>query len=103
MTRGTISNSVFFTIVVLCLVWGISGCGDEATPPRPKIEVEGHDTTEWSGITIRYSHHSSEQYGPAYVNLNTPEEVAAYKKQVKFLLDQLEDAERKMAVKSDDE
>lgn len=102
MTRATISNSVFFIVVVACLAWGISGCS-ESLYPAPKIVVEGHDTTEWSGITIRYAHHPREKNGTSYMSLNTLEEVAAYKKQVKFLLDQLEDAERKMAVKSDNE
>lgn len=100
MTRATISNSVFFVIVVLCLVWGISGCGDVLS--SPKIEIEGHDTTEWSGITVRYEYHSSHN-GSSYVELNSPEEVASYKKQVQFLLKQLDDAERKMAIRTDNE
>lgn len=104
MTRTTISNFVFFTIAALCLMWGISGCEEKVPPPPPpKIEVESHDTTEWSGITVKYYHH---QYGrngyPAIVILNSPEEVLQYKKQVEFLLKQLEDAERKMAIKADE-
>lgn len=81
----------------------VAGCGKSQYNP-PKVEVTGHDTTEWSGITITYRHHSRERNnGPSYVNLNSPEDVAQYKAQVEFLLKQLEDAERKMAIRSDNE
>ena len=80
-------------------MWGISGCAEVLSPP-PKIEVEGHDTTELSGITVSYEYNHSRN-GSSYVELNSPEEVAAYKKQVQFLLKQLDDAERKMAIRTD--
>lgn len=83
-------------------MWGISGCAEVLSYPPPKIEVEGHDTTELSGITVRYEYHPSLN-GSSYVKLNSPEEVAAYKKQVQFLLKQLDDAERKMAIRTDNE
>lgn len=77
---------------ILCFV----GC-NSSPPIPPKIEVTGHDTTEFSGITVQYKHHHRGQNnGPAYIELNSPEEIESYKKQVQFLLNQLEDAQRKM-------
>jgi len=81
---------IFF--VVVC-----AGCEQKKSPPT--IEVQSHDTVEWSGLTIHYA--NNDMVGDVTVTLQTPEEVLAYKKQVEFLLEQLEDAERKMQVHSD--
>lgn len=88
-------------LACVALVVCISGC-DAKVFPDPKIEVEGHDTTTWSGITVKYCYHQGGYNGePPLVRLNTPEDVAQYKTQVEFLLDQLEDAERKMEIRAD--
>ncbi len=95
----TFVGVVFLLYVIALFV--VSGCSGSPLPP-PKIEVEGHDTTEWSGITVKYYNHTPAHKGdPPMVTLNTPEQIAAYKKQVVFLLKALEDAERKMAIRND--
>ena len=92
-----LSGSIALVLCMLC----ISGCEEVIPPPPiPKIEVEAHDTTEQSGVTVKYYDHHTHG-NPTTVTLNSPEEVEEYKKQVEFLLKQLEDAERKMAIKAD--
>ncbi len=99
MKNVQMAFSVLCLVVSAGLILSVSGCDPKPVKP-PKIEVEGHDTADWSGITVKYYyHHATDSRGePPYVNLYTPEEVAQYKKQVEFLLKQLEDAERKMNI-----
>ena len=98
MSLAVVASWIGSIALVLCMT--IPGC-EEVIPPLPKIEVEAHDTTEWSGVTVKYFNHHTHG-NPTTITLNSPEEIAEYKKQVEFLLKQLEDAERKMAIKADE-
>ena len=84
-------------ILAIVALLVVCGC-NQPPPPLPSIEVENHNTTDWNGITVRYQHHDT----AGNVTLETPEEIAACKKQVEFLLKELEEAERKMNVHTDE-
>lgn len=74
------------------------GCEIATTPP-PNIRIERVETSEWAGVTIYFDHHyQKSSNGTHYVTLNSPEEVAAYKEQVEFLLSRLEEVELRMNV-----
>jgi hypothetical protein len=75
----------------------LPGCGSVCPPPD--IEVEQLETNEWSGVTVYYKHHKGAT--SVYVTLETPEDVAAYKEKVEFLLKRLDEAELRMGVHED--
>ena len=80
-----------FVFVVLLV-----GCSDGLNPP-PKIEVEVNDNTENTTVTVFYQHHDSNNRGCSET-LKTPEELKAYREQVEFLLNRLDEAEKRMKV-----
>lgn len=83
-------------LAIVFLVVCIAGC-EQKTPPD-KIEVDTHNTVEWTGITITYSRGNNNTHK---VTLDTPEKLAEYKAELQMVLKQLEDAERKMNVHGD--
>lgn len=78
------------------------GCADETTapppPPKPTIKVELNEVGQvmvsfihMKGTTDKYEYHSE-------VELHTLADLRAYKKQVDFLVKQLDEAERQMEI-----
>ena len=82
---------------LLSLSFLLCCCGCNEKEPDT-IEVNSHDTVQWSGLTITFKRGD---FVIGTVDLNTQEELTEYKKQVEFLLEQLEESERKMNVRTD--
>lgn len=85
-------------MITIVLITLLCVCGCNKAAREPKIEIEGHDTTEWSEISISYHNHRHNNNGVPHVTLGSPEELEQYKEQISFLLKQLEEAERKMKI-----
>lgn len=97
-TKVILVDSLPLAIIILFVALLCSGC-EQTIPPSPNIRIERVETSEWAGVTIYFDHHyQKSSNGTHYVTLNSPEEVAAYKEQVEFLLSRLEEAELRMNV-----
>jgi hypothetical protein len=92
--------SLLVFIAMMISIGFLGGCEQQLSPP-PAIEVEQTDTESSTGVTIYYRYHYSDQSGPTYIELNSPEEIRAYKEKVEFLLSRLEEAELRMGVHED--
>lgn len=84
-------------IGMLVVLLAFCGCERKVSPP-PHISVNELDSDSYTSITITYNYHYRDQNGPTYVVLDTPEAIAAYKKQVEWLLGRLDEAERRMNI-----
>ena len=101
--KAKMSNAIGVTFPFLCLIamamiFVMAGC--ENINPPPAIEVEQIDTESWTGVTVYYQHHQRTN-NFIYIELNSPEEIRAYKEKVEFLLTRLEEAEMRMSVHED--
>lgn len=90
-------------LVVVSAGLALTGC--EATPrpapPQPEIRIERTESaTDGVSLAVRYLYHTSDSASncQARVVLDSPEKLQQYKKQVMFLLNQIEDAEKRMNV-----
>lgn len=87
-------------LVVVSAGLALTGCeaAPRPAPPQPEIRVErSESTSDGVSITVRYlNHETGNNY--AHTVLNNPEKLQQYKKQVSFLLTQIEDAEKRMTV-----
>lgn len=77
------------------------GCADSQRrePPQPEIKVERSETASSAYVKVIYENHDTgHRDGTRHVVLDTPEKLRHYKKQVMFLLSQLEETEKRMQV-----
>jgi hypothetical protein len=89
-------------LLVMALTVLMPGCGPTQRPaaPEPEIKVERTETTNGASIIVRYVNHDMDSAGNvrARVVLDSPEKLQQYKKQVLFLLNQLDEAEKRSNV-----
>jgi hypothetical protein len=91
---------------ILCLLFATIfaasvGCHPEQAPPpppQPEIRVERAETADGVSLTIKYKNHPYGQNEHPKTVIDTPEKLTNYKRQVQFLLSQLEEAEKRMSV-----
>ena len=88
-------------LMIAGLLAVLAGCGPAdpnykpPPPPQPEIRVERIESPAGITVKVEYGHHSS----TSYVKLDTLQKLQAYRKQVEFLSTQLEEAEKRMAVR----
>lgn len=75
----------------------LTGCKAKIFPP-PAIEVQRLDTASNTGMTVYFRHFPRDQNGHTYVQLNSPEEIAAFREQIEFLIKRLEEGDVRMNV-----
>ncbi len=76
------------------------GCGPSEprpAPPAPEIRVERSESSG-RGVTVKVHYSHQDGGSSSMVTLDSPEKLQEYKKQVSFLLTQLEEAEKRMQV-----
>lgn len=89
------------------LLFVLFGCESENIPLRPQISVEQSESEENCSITIKYSEHMCTEYRNGYsyfyIQINDFSELEKYKNQVKFLLNKIEETEKKMTIHEQNE
>lgn len=85
--------AVILAMTALLLV----GCENQPLPP-PTIQINESDSSNFTVVTVIHENLYYSQQEDPHVILSTPEEVAAYKEQVEFLLNRLDEVERRMNI-----
>ena len=76
--------------LICILLLGLAGC-EVPTNNKDAIEVDLQQTVDKVKVVITYTHNDS--IGSFIVNLESQEELDAYKEQAKFLVEKLEEAQ----------
>lgn len=73
------------------------GCGPSqpAPPPKPEINIEKQMSPTSATLVVRYKNHTRTDSGTT-AKFDNLESLREYKKQVEFLLLQIEEAEKRM-------
>ena len=87
----------------------ISGCQSKNSKkyvkPQPKIRIDRSETNSYNSVRVSFENHEWDRgegwIGNPHADLNNLKEVQAYKKEVEFLLKELEQAEQKMEIHED--
>lgn len=82
-------------IAVLALGLFMVGC-QPTTQRQPAVKVDRVERNNSATLKITYENHSGGGNCTPYVELQTLEQLRAYKDQLKFLLSQIEEAEKRM-------
>lgn len=85
-------------ISLILLVVLFVGCESKKIFPPPTIEVQRLDTASNTGMTVYFRHFLRDSNGTTYVQLDSPEEIAAFREQVDFLIKRLEEGDVRMNV-----
>jgi hypothetical protein len=81
-------------LIGLCLC-STTGCDKKSAAKQPQVKVERVERNNSSSLKVSYENHSCNNYGH-YTELQSLEQLRAYKTQVQFLLSQIEEAEKRM-------
>jgi hypothetical protein len=88
---------IFVTSLAVCLFCGCRTSTKKPAPPEITVEcLESADAS--TRVVVRYLNCDFGNGNPPNLVLTTPDQLAAYKKQVEFLLNRLEEAEKRMKV-----
>lgn len=74
------------------------GCGPSQPappPPKPEIHIEKQMSPTFATLVVRYKNHNRTDSGTT-ATFDNLESLREYKKQVEFLLAQIEEAEKRM-------
>jgi len=86
-------------IILALFLLGLSGLSGGCTKNSPtrtaQVKVERIERNNSSSLKVTYENHSSNN-GTPYVELQSQEQLKAYKQQLQFLLSQIEEAEKRM-------
>lgn len=101
--KAEIVARIIMLLAIMCMLGVVfsTGCGAQKGSGPPTITINEEDSSDWTTVTITYNNHQRDQHGPSYIILETPEELQAYKKEVEFLLDRLDETERRMNIHTD--
>jgi hypothetical protein len=91
---------IFVLAIPISLLVGCSKHrSPEPKPPplKPTIKVEKIEGTESIGLKIRFFY-LHKYYDDVWVDLNSLEDLRDYKREVEFLLNRIEEAERRMEI-----
>jgi hypothetical protein len=100
-----IPGAIAFWTLVLTFAAVSFSCAEKkpqpAPPPPPTstIEVEEHETNKNISLTVRYVNHFQDY--TVFVKLDSLAKLRAYKKEVEFLLQRIEQVEERMNVHED--
>lgn len=92
-------NRLILVLLIFCI-----GCPKPAPkptpppPPAPLIQCDLYENVDGIEIKVNYFYHYNNNKAWVNVDLKNLEEVQKYKKQVEFLLTQLEDFEKRMTI-----
>ena len=84
--------------VIVCILSMVSGCTKKSQYVPSTISVQEYDSSSHTSVTIQFINTYRPQNSPPYVELRTVEDVTAYKQEVEFLLNRLDEAEQRMNV-----
>ena len=91
-------------IIFFCFLFGF---GPEAPPLKPTITVDQVENNSQCSIVIKYVEHPFNTYRDrnsiCFVAIYDFDELKRYKSQVKFLLEKIEETEKKMTINEQNE
>jgi hypothetical protein len=101
--KAEIVTRIIMLLSIFCMLGVVfsTGCGQQKDPTPPTITINEEDSADWTTVTITFNNHYRDQHGPTYIVLRNPEELAAYREQVEFLLERLEETDRRMNIHTD--